>query len=122
MVYGLGDQQYVVAKIGRSTLVHRPECIKANPRTMLPYAEARKEALVRRTACPECLPAVDHSMDPHTLLEATRYTKLQARGAQQLIDILLGGRADPAEIIQEVLRQVCKNDVDVADIYERSRS
>jgi hypothetical protein len=116
-VYRLGDRQYLVSKVGRSTLAHRPECSHANPRRMLAYAVARDEALVRRTACPECQPAVDNTMDPHTLLEATRYTVLQAHSPEQLIEVLVEGRTVLPEIVQDVMRQVCKSDTEVAQLW-----
>jgi len=115
-VYRLGDRQYLVSRVGRSTVAHRPDCTHAR-RWMLAYGVAREEALVRRTACPECQPAVDNTMDPQTLLETTLYTVLQAHSPEQLLEVLLEGRTPVPQIVQDVVRQVCKSDTEVAQLW-----
>lgn len=121
-LYRLAPGQYLVAKVGRSTVAHRPDCRHANPRRMVTYLEAGEEGAVRRSQCPECRPNVGNDMDPHTLLEASRYTVLQAHSAEGLVDMLTEGRHVLPEIVSEVLKQASKYDREIAGIYERSPS
>lgn len=120
VVYRLRPGQYLVAKVGRSTMAHLPSCRHANPRRMRPYVEAAEEGLVHRTPCPECQPECGDGMDPQTLLEPSRFTVLQAHSAESLVAVLAEGRDTLPEIVSEVLKQASKHDRAVADLYERS--
>lgn len=121
-VYRLQPGQYLVSKVGRSTVAHLPSCAHANPRRMKSYIEAGEEGAVHRTACPECHPAVGDDMDPHTLLEASRHTVLQAHSAEGLVELLSENRPVLPEIVAELLKQVSKNDTAVAELFERSQT
>lgn len=117
-VYQLGNKDYVISKIGRSTVAHREDCSKVNRRRMRVWLEAGDEARVRRTACPQCSPQVGDRMDPQTWLECSRYTVLQARDSESLARVLLQGRpGEPPHdgrhltgVIAEIIRQVSAND------------
>lgn len=121
VIYRLQPSQYLVSKVGRSTVAHRPTCAHANPRRMRRYVEAAEEGLVHRNPCPECQPEVGDAMDPQTLLEPSRFTVLQAHSAVALVAMLTEGRDALPEIVSEVLKQASKCDKVVADLYERSR-
>ncbi len=117
-VYRLPSGHYVVSKVGRSTIAHRPDCWRVNPRKMRTWLEAGDEGKVRRVPCLECGPAVGDQMDPQTFLECTRYTVLQARDPESLAKTLLQGRPGDAPqpvsqltgVTAEIIRQVRAHD------------
>jgi hypothetical protein len=84
---GAGDEltgDYVVARIGRSMVVHDPECTMANRRSMTPIDHGA--VTERYFAHLDCSPNLT---SPQCLLERTRYRVLQARTAEDLVKILL---------------------------------
>ncbi len=109
VVYRLPSNAYVISKIGRSLIAHRPECVRVYP-DMPTWLEAGEEATVHRVPCLECLPVVGDQMDPQTVLEATRYTVLRARDPQQLYQALLGRTRRLPAIVSEVIKQVQTTD------------
>lgn len=114
-VYRLPSNRYVIWKIGRSVLAHRPECPRVG-KGMVTWLEAGEEARVHREPCLECSPTVGDDMDPHTVLEATRYTVLRARDPQNLLDVLTNSsHGKPAPIVSDVLKQVIEHDEKFAD-------
>jgi hypothetical protein len=110
IVYRLPSKQYVVSKIGRSLVAHKPECGRVYD-DMPTWLEAGEEARIRRVPCLECQPLVGDAMDPQTVLEATRYTVLQARDPEQLFQALHNRSGRPAAIVNDVLVQVRSNDL-----------
>lgn len=90
-VYRLQSGQYVVYRVGRSTVAHRPDCLRVDSRRMRVWLEAEDEGRVRRVPCLECQPAVGNSMDPHTMLECSMHRVLQAWSPSTLAQILLEG-------------------------------
>lgn len=116
VVYRLPSKRYVVWKIGRSILAHRPECHRVYP-DMPTWLEAGEEAQVHREPCPECLPVVGDAMDPQTVLESTRYTVLQARDPEALHRALHNRTGRPAGIVDDVLRQLTQSDQLFADWF-----
>lgn len=110
IVYRLTQsKQYVVWKIGRSLVAHRPDCSRVYPE-MPTWLEAGEEAQVHRVPCLECLPEVGDHMDPQTVLEATRYTVLRARDPEQLYQALLNRTQRPTALVEHVVSQVRMND------------
>lgn len=103
VVYQLPSGQYIVSKIGRSVLAHRPDCILANDE-MVPWLEAGEEAQVHRFPCLTCNPLIGDQMDPQTLLEPSRYTLLRARDETELRDVLTQGREHLPGIIRKLLQ------------------
>lgn len=106
---------YLMAKIGRSLVAHTPSCSKAQPWRMRTWLEGGEEARVQRVPCIECQPAVGDRMDPHTLLETTRYSGIRVMGPATLMTSLLRGRVGDrsnmmAEIVHEIIRQLRQND------------
>jgi hypothetical protein len=79
---------YVVAKVGRSQVAHRPTCRLANPRRMSTWARSQDEPPEERMPCMECRPNLDPPITG-VLLERTRYQLLQARDPASLAAILL---------------------------------
>lgn len=108
---------YVISKIGRSLVAHRPDCVKANPRRMPSFASGKEEAAVTRVPCLTCQPEMG-PIHPTTLLECTRYVVLQARTPADLAKVLLQGRpGEPAVtslvgVVAETMRQVRLADSD----------
>ena len=90
-VYRLRNGEYLLEKVGRSTVCHRPECPRVT-RAMPSWLEAREEGRVHRTPCPECQPLVGNAMDPHTRLEAQRYTVMSAPTLDGLHTLLTASR------------------------------
>lgn len=117
VVYRVVDGTYLLSKVGRSQLAHRPDCARVN-RWMVTWSTAGEEARVRRYPCPECAPEVGDRMDPHTVLETTRMTALLAQDTEQLIDVLLAGRPgqqphDPSRLstlVTHMVEQLCVTD------------
>lgn len=106
VIYRLADGQYVISKVGRSVVAHRPECHRVYP-DMPTWLEAGEEAQVHRTGCLECQPEVGNRMDPQTVLEAQRYTVLRARSPEELQAVLVGRREGQfPRLIRDVLAQV----------------
>jgi len=114
VAYRVVDGSYLLSKVGRSQLAHRPECDRVN-RWMVTWSTAGEEARVRRVPCPECAPEVGDRMDPHTVLEATRLTALVAQDIPELTDLLLAGRPgqpahDPrrlSPLVAHMVEQLC---------------
>lgn len=112
-VYRLANGNYIIAKVGRSTVAHLESCRRADADRMVRWIEAGEEGRVRRVPCPECQPEVGDRMDPLTLLETSRYTVLQAHNPEDLYQALRGTRATegrPPVVVSEVLRQVANHD------------
>lgn len=105
VVYQLPSGQYVVSKIGRSVLAHRPECLLVSDE-MVPWLEAEEEAQVHRYPCLECNPEVGNRMDPQTMLEPSRYTVLRARDGEELRQVLTQGREHLPGIIRKLLQEL----------------
>jgi hypothetical protein len=120
VVYRLPSQQYVISKIGRSVLAHRPDCYRVYP-DMPTWLEAGEEAQVHREPCAECLPVVGSGMDPQTVLEATRYTVLQARDPENLYRALHNKRGRTAGIVEDILQQLTVRDQLFADWISLAR-
>lgn len=56
------------------------------------WLDAREEAKIHRTPCPECVPAVGDAMDPHTRLEPQRYTAMILPSLDDVVVLLSEGR------------------------------
>ena len=118
IIYRLGSGSYVLSRVGRSTIAHRPTCSRANARRMLPWLEAGEEGRVHRVPCLVCQPVCGDRMDPHTLLERTVYRVLQAWSPQTLSQILLAGvgrhgQQDPTKLqgmTADLVRQLRESD------------
>jgi hypothetical protein len=91
-IYLLPDGTYILSKIGRSLVAHRPECARVTWK-MVSWLEAGEEGKVRRVPCVACRPVIGNEMDPHTVLEPSRYSARSAQDAQALLEMLLEGRA-----------------------------
>lgn len=102
VVYQLASGQYVISKIGRSVLAHRPDCLLVTDE-MVSWLEAEEEAKVHRYPCLECLPEVGNRMDPQTMLEPSRYTVLRARDGEELRSVLTQGREHLPSIIRKLI-------------------
>lgn len=101
-LYRLASGSYIIWKIGRSVVAHRPECYMV--KTGMPsWLEAGEEARIHRMPCLECLPEVGDEMDPQTILETTRYTVLQARDADDVRRILMRGSTSQPVIIRKII-------------------
>jgi hypothetical protein len=110
---------YVVAKVGRSVVAHRPGCEKVHNR--LSYDAVRNVSpshLSYQVPCLTCQPEMA-VLAPDTVLERTRHLVLQARTPADLQKVLLQGRpgsipadAPPVGIVAEIIRQVRRADTD----------
>lgn len=88
-IYTLPSGSYVCSKIGASTVAHRPTCAKVS-REMIPWIELAdsEESKVARTPCGACQPVVA-PLDPHTLVEVTRYFGRAAASPGELLQLLV---------------------------------
>lgn len=105
IAYETTSGSWICQRIGHSTVAHRPECPHVNHR-MPSWLEAKEESKVRRTQCPECQPVVGDGMDPHTRLEAQRYTIISAESAAVLCDLLAEGRDKPPPVVARLIEEI----------------
>lgn len=121
VVYRLPDGTYLVAKISRSTLAHRPSCLRVN-RRMVSWrrakADAAGEELVPRVPCLECQPDLRHGISPDTMLETSIHQVLAATNAESAVEALRDPRSPAAlplsRLVRDVLAQCAQSDVDFA--------
>lgn len=104
---------YVIARAGKSLVVHRPDCARANPRRMSQLGMGKTDGLV---GCLTCTPPM-HPPMPNLLLERTRYSLAQARDPESLLTVLRTARpGQPLQaitgIVGEAVRQVKLADPD----------
>lgn len=86
-LFQLTTGEYMLSKVGRTSVAHAPECVKVT-RRMPSWLDAREEARVRRTPCPECRPQCGDGMDPHTRLEPQRYTAMILPSLDEVVLVL----------------------------------
>ena len=82
-IYAL-ENEWIISKVGRSMVAHRPECPRVNwymPR----WLDAGEEAVIRRMPCVECRPVTGDEMDPHTRLEVQRYRAWVLRSPEEVV-------------------------------------
>lgn len=108
-IYKTLGGDYLLEKIGRSSVAHTPECRYVSHR-MPSWLEAREEGKHRRTACTECQPLVGDQMDPHTRLEIQRYTVLLASSLDELVDTLVDGRDSLPALITSLVTEARLHD------------
>lgn len=113
VVYKLTDGTYLISKIGRSTVAHRPTCLRVNHR-MITWgsAPAHGEDMVPRVACPDCRPDLSHGIAADTMLEVTRYRAILSQDAESAAQSLQGDRAAllMPQIVCAVLAQCAQSD------------
>lgn len=112
VVYRLVDGTYLISKVGRSIVAHRPDCLRVNHR-MVPWHRARDsdEFIGVREPCLDCRPDVYHLRD-ETLLEVTRYRAIAAPTAERAARSLSGDRATllMPQLVRDVLAQCAQAD------------
>lgn len=104
---------YVVARVGKSVVVHRPNCPKARPRRMTMLGMGHTDGLL---GCLTCQPDLHRPM-PNWLVERTRHSLAQARDPESLLEVLRTARpGQPLQsitgIVFEAVRQVQLADPD----------
>jgi hypothetical protein len=113
VVYRLADGSYLISKIGRSTVAHRPDCLRVNHR-MVPWSHAADsgEDLVPRVACRDCQPDLHPPLDPGLRLEVTRYRATPLPDAESTARALTESRAVllMPQIVRDVLVQCAQAD------------
>lgn len=113
VVYGLTNSSYVRSKIGRSLVVHAPNCPLVDWH-MTAWMEVQRDAAersLRRVPCAVCQPAFTEGWDPHTMVESTRYSATVASDPEELAMLLTSRRAGKQpRLIEEVIQQVCIKD------------
>lgn len=116
VVYRLTDGAYLISKIGRSTVAHRPTCLRVNHR-MIPWHVAVKhqtgDEREERVPCQDCWPDLSHGIDPATMLEVTRYRAILAQDAESAARALTGDRAAllVPQLVRDILAQCAQSDV-----------
>lgn len=113
VVYKLADGSYLISKIGRSTVAHRPGCLRVNHR-MVPWSRAADygEETIERVPCPDCRPDLHPPLDPDLRLEITRYRAVAAPNAETAAQSLIGDRAAllVPQLVRDVLAQCAQED------------
>jgi len=113
VVYRLTDGTYLISKIGRSTVAHRPDCLRVNHR-MIPWSQAAQhdEATIERVPCPDCRPDLSHGIAPDTMLEVQRYRAIAASTAERAAQSLQGDRAAlmVPQLVRDILAQCAQAD------------
>lgn len=102
VLYKTINDEFILQKIGKTTVAHDPECRMVNHR-MRSWLEARDEGKIHRTPCLECNPTVGDLMDPHTRLEVQRYTVYACATFQDVVDTLTEGRKDLPTLVRILL-------------------
>jgi hypothetical protein len=113
VVYRLTDGTYLISKIGRSTVAHRPDCLRVNHRMIRwDQAAGTGEELTQRVPCLDCLPDLAHGISPDTVLEVGRYRAIVAPTAERAAQSLSGDRAAllMPQIVRDVLAQCAQSD------------
>jgi hypothetical protein len=113
VIYRLTDSTYLISKIGRSTVAHRPDCLRVNHR-MVPWSRAADidEDRIQRVPCPECQPDLHPPLDPELRLEITRYRAEPCPDAESAARSHTEGRAAllMPQIVRDVLAQCAQAD------------
>jgi hypothetical protein len=113
VVYRLTNGTYLISKVGRSTVAHRPDCLRVNHR-MIPWSRAAQYGEDRevRTACPDCQPDLHPPLDPKLRLEITRYRAIPCQDAESAAQSLTGERAAllMPQLVRDVLAQCAQAD------------
>lgn len=112
VVYQLTDGTYLISKIGRSTVAHRPDCLRVNHRMVTwGSAQSSDEFIGPRSPCPDCCPDVEH-MAVSTRLEIDRYRAIAAPTAERVAQSLTGDRATllMPQLVSTVLAQCAQAD------------
>jgi hypothetical protein len=114
VVYKLTDGTYLISKIGRSTVAHRPTCLRVNHR-MITWGSAPQhgEDFVQRVPCPDCRPDLSHGIAADTMLEVTRSRAILAQDAESAAQSLVGDRAAllVPQLVRDILAQCAQADV-----------
>lgn len=113
VVYRLTDGSYLISKIGRSTVAHRPDCLRVNHR-MITWgsAPAHGEDMVPRVPCPDCRPDLSHGIAADTKLEVTRYKAILAHDAEMATQLLVADRMTMLvpQLVRDILAQCAQAD------------
>lgn len=121
VVYQLADGTYLISKIGRSTVAHRPDCLRVNHRMIRwDQAAAVGEDAVHRVPCPDCRPHLGAAPEPDTILEVTRYRAIYAPDAESAVQTLSGDRAAllMPQLVRDVLSQCSASDPNFARYWD----
>jgi hypothetical protein len=113
VVYRVAGGDYLISKIGRSTVAHRPDCLRVNHRMVTwKAAPQHGEDRVQRVGCRDCHPDLSHGIAADTMLEVTRYRAILAHDAESAAQSLLGDRAAllMPQIVRDVLAQCAQAD------------
>lgn len=113
VVYRLVDGNYLISKIGRSTVAHRPDCLRVNHRMVTwGSAAAHGEDRVQRVGCRDCRPDLASGIAADTMLEVTRYRAILAHNAEEAAQSFMGDRAAllMPQIVRDVLAQCAQAD------------
>jgi hypothetical protein len=120
-VYRLENGSYLISKIGRSTVAHRPTCLRVNHRMIRwDQAAAVGEDAVSRVPCGDCHPVLGAAPAPDTILEVTRYRAILAEDAENAAQALMGDRAAllMPQLVRDVLVQCSEADPNFAAYSE----
>jgi hypothetical protein len=114
VVYRLEDGNYLVSKVARSTVAHRPDCERVR-RWMVPWKRAADygEERVNRVPCAECWPNLQTPLDPEIRLEVTHYQAFPASNAESAVRAMGNPKAHTAlmpQIVHDVLAQCAQAD------------
>jgi hypothetical protein len=112
VVYKLADESYLISKIGRSTLAHRPGCLRVNRRMVTWSAADESERAVARVPCSDCRPDLSAGIPADTVLETTRYRAIAPLDAERAAQVLMEDRTAllVPQIVRDVLSQCAQAD------------
>lgn len=114
VVYRLPDGNYLVSKVARSTVAHRPECARVR-KWMVPWKRAADygEERVNRVPCSDCWPNLRPPLDPELRLEVTHYQAFAAPDVESAVRAMGNPKAPTAlmpKIVHDVLAQCAQAD------------
>lgn len=120
VIYRLLDGNYLVSKIARSTVAHRPECQRVR-RWMMRWAEApgTGEDRVNRVPCVECWPSLRQPWDPDLRLEVTHYQAISAANAESVVSAMRNPKADTTLSMPQIVRDVLSQCAQLDEVFAR---
>jgi hypothetical protein len=119
VVYRLVDGNYLISKVARSTVAHRPTCLRVR-RWMVRWEDAQGtgEGRVNRVPCADCWPPLQPPWDPDLRLEVTHFHAISATDAESAVLAMRSPKADTTlsvpQIVRDVLAQCAQSDPNFA--------
>jgi hypothetical protein len=120
VVYKLANGNYLVSKVARSTVAHRPNCKRVR-RWMVRWGSAQgtDEGRVNRSPCVDCWPDLQPPLDPELRLEVTHYQAVPVSNAESAVRAMDNPKARAALSAPQIVRDVLTQCAQVDEAFAR---